>query len=105
MPIISFNIASVDEFQKTNLITNIQFDNYINLKFKISDTMEKKYKTNTIHVPAKYSSKDVFDQSIVVYRIDMKIIGNLYVTVLDSTYDLRVCCLYKGKSIKQGILF
>lgn len=92
-PIISLDIVCVDELHIHNSITNLQFDNYIDLKFKITDTIEEKYEINTICVPEKEGSKSEFDQSIVVYKIDMKTIGHLFVTLTDLTYDLRVSCL------------
>lgn len=94
-PIISLDIVSVDKSHIHNWITYTQFNNYINLKFKINDTIEEKYKMNTIRVPAKERSKHEFDQSIIVYKIDMKTIGHLFVTLANLTYDLRVSCPYK----------
>lgn len=100
LPIISLDIVSVDKSHIHNWITHLKFDNYIDLKFKINDTLEEKYKINTIRVPTKeISSKSEFDQSIIVYRIDMKTIGHLFVTLTNLTYDLRVSCLYKHHTL------
>lgn len=90
MPIISLDIVNVDESQTKNLITHLKFDNFIDLQFKITNTMEENFKMYTIHVPGKNSSILDFDQSVIVYRIDMRNIGNLFITLAGSTYDLRV---------------
>lgn len=95
MPIISLDIVNVDESQTKNLITHSQFDNYIDLKFKITKKSKEEYKIHTIHVPPKNSSILDFDNSIIVFRINMINMGNLFVTLGDSTYDIRVSYLYK----------
>lgn len=81
---------NVDESHIKNLIIHKTFDNYIDLKFDIPNTMEENYKIYTIHVPGNNSSKYEFDKSIIVYRIDMKMVGNVFVTLTNATYNLRV---------------
>lgn len=90
LPIISLDIVSINESHTRNLITHTYFDNYIDLNFKINNTMKEQYKSYTIHVPAEYSIKIDYDISILVFRIDMKSIGNVFITLAQSTYDLSV---------------
>lgn len=94
LPIISLDIVNIDESHTRNLITHTYFDNYIDLNFKINNTMKEQYKLYTIHVPAEHSRKLDYDISILVFRIDMKGIGHIFVTLAQSTYDLSVS-LYK----------
>lgn len=98
LPIISLDIVSVDELHINNLITSTKFDNYIDFKMKITDAMEEQCNMYTIHVPSKNSSKYEFERSIIVHRIDMKIIGNVFVTLDNLTYDLRVSYLHENRN-------
>lgn len=93
-PILSLNILKFDPSNSRNLITGGPFDNYIDMNFKIEKTIKKQYKIQTINLPEKKCTKLEFDISILVYRIDMNNIGNLYVTLSNFTHDLRVSYSY-----------
>lgn len=90
MPIISIDITNIDQLYTNNVITYARFKNYIDLNFKIDKTIKKQYKMYTIRVPEKQCTKLELDKSIMVYRIDMKEIGNLFISIANSTHDLRV---------------
>lgn len=94
-PILSLHILSFDPLNSRNLITSGSFENHIDIHFKIEKPIEKQYKMQTVHFPRKKCTNLEFDISILVYRIDMNNIGNLYVTLSDLTHDLRVSYSYE----------
>lgn len=52
---------------------------------------------HTIQMPQKYSTTIQLDKSILVFRIDMKKISHLFVTLRDSTHELRVSSYDKSE--------
>lgn len=70
------------------MITHDNFDNNIDIHFKINN-LYKQYKTYAIHAPEIINSS-TFEKSISVFRIDMNYVTSICVMIKDSTHDLRV---------------
>jgi len=97
MPIVSLDLLHFDQSKSKNIITYKSFDNYINLNFKKNDTTERQKKNYSVQVLTQNSNSIKSDKNILVYRIDMKNIRELFVTLSDSTHDLRVSYLNEEK--------
>lgn len=95
MPIISIDIINIDQLYINNAISYIRFNNYIDLNFKIDNTIKTQYTMYTIRVPEKPCTKLEFDKSIFVHRIDMKEIGNVFISIANSSHDLHVSNVYE----------
>lgn len=93
MPVVSLDIVRIGNSTPKNIITKNRFESYIDLNFKTNDTMKRSRKRYTIPVHTGNNNDGLeFDKTILVYRIDMQDIGELYVTLSDSTHDIRVSC-------------
>jgi len=101
MPIVSLDLLNFDKSNLKNLITYKYFDNYIDLNFERNETKKKQKRNYTVRVLAQNSNSIHFDKSILVFRIDMKNISELFVTLSDSTHDLRVSYLNEEKHKKK----
>lgn len=74
----------------------------MDLHFKINDSIAREIRNYSIQVLAKSSSDHEFDKHIFVYRIDMRTIGEVFVTLFGSTHDLHVViCKKKKKKLTQ----
>lgn len=72
------------------MLSRERFENYIDLHFEINDTTNIRYNNFRIQMPEKNCSAIQLDKSILVFRIDMKSIGHLYVTLRNLSHELRV---------------
>lgn len=90
MPIVSLDLLNFDESNSKNLMAYKRFDNYIDLTFEKTETKKKQKRNYSVKVLAKNSNSIKFDKNILVFRIDMTNISDIFVTFSDSTYDLRV---------------
>lgn len=97
MPIVSLDLLNFDRSNSKNIITYKRFDNYINLNFKNNDTTERQKQNYSLPVLTQNSNSIKSDRNILVFRIDMKNIKELFVTLSDSTHDLRVSYLNDEK--------
>lgn len=97
MPIVSLDLLNLDKSNLKNVITHKRFDNYINLNFKKNDTTERQKQNYSLPVLTQNSNSIKSDRNILVFRIDMKNIKELFVTLSDSTHDLRVSYLNDEK--------
>lgn len=93
MPIVSLDLLNFDQSNSKNVITYKRFDNYINLNFKKNETTERQKQNYSLPVLTQNSNSIKSDRNILVFRIDMKNIKELFVTLSDSTHDLRVSYL------------
>jgi len=94
MPIVSLELLKFDKSNsKNDVIAYKRFENYINLNFGRNETKKKQKRNYAVRILAQNSNSIKFDKSILVFRIDMKNISELFVTLSDSTYDLRVSYL------------
>lgn len=90
MPIASLDLLNFDKSNSKNVMTYKRFDNYIDLNFREGETKKKQKRNYSVQVLAQNSNSIKFEKNIMVFRIDMKNISELFVTFSDSTYDLRV---------------
>jgi len=90
MPIMSLDFLNFDKSNSKNLMKYKRFDNYIDLTFGKNETKKKQKRNYSVQILAQNSNSIRFDKNILVFRIDMKNISELFVTFSDSTYDLRV---------------
>jgi len=97
MPIVSLDLLNFDLSNSKNVISYKRFDNYINLNFKNNDTTERQKQNYSLPVLTQNSNSIKSDRNILVFRIDMKNIKELFVTLSDSTHDLRVSYLNNEK--------
>ncbi|VVC44103.1 PKD/REJ-like domain,EGF-like, conserved site,EGF-like domain,PLAT/LH2 domain [Cinara cedri] len=92
--IVSFDVLRFNQNNPRELIEYHSFEKPIHLNFKMNKTNMRKPKEYTIWVPSKNCSNLEFDKTLLVYRIDMINIQHLFVTLSDSTHDLRFTWLY-----------
>lgn len=97
MPIVSLDLLNFDRSNSKNVITYKRFDNYINLNFKNNDTTERQKQNYSLPVLTQNSNNIKSDRNILVFRIDMENIKELFVTLSDSTHDLHVSYLNDEK--------
>lgn len=97
MPIVSLDFLNVDRSNSKKVVTYKRFDNYINLNFKNNDTTERQKQNYSLPVLTQNSNSIKSDRNVLVFRIDMKNIKELFVTLSDSTHDLRVSYLNDEK--------
>jgi len=90
---VSLDVSRIDQSNPSNLITHGKFENYIDLQFKINETLKIQKKNYTIRISTHNENNLMLDKLIMVYRIDMTNIGELFVTISDSTHDLRASFL------------
>lgn len=90
---MSLDISRFDHSNPSNLITHGKFENYIDLQFKINESVKIQKKNYTIRISTQTKNNLMLDKLIMVYRIDMTNIGELFVTISDSTHDLRASFL------------
>jgi len=90
MPIASLDLLNVDKSNSKNVMTYKRFDNYIDINFRKVETIKEQKQNYSVQVLEQNSNSIKFDKNILVFRIDMKNISELFVTFSDSTYDLRV---------------
>lgn len=103
MPIVSINILSVDYSNSKNIIAFKQFENNIDLNLKTNDTIKRPYRNYTIPMHTGKMNNIELDKIILVYKIDMQNIGELFVTLSDSTHDLRASYFNRNNYCKQFI--
>lgn len=89
-------MSRIDQYNRRELTTHNKFNKSIDIHFKMNNTKARNPKDYTIWVPSKNCSDAEFDKTILVYRIDMMNIQQIFVTLSGSTHDLRVC-FYKIK--------
>lgn len=91
MPIVSLDILNVGNLHQKNMIAFKQFKNYINLNIKTNETIKRPHTNYSIPIyNGNINNSLEIDKTISVHKIDMQNIGELYVTLSDSTHDLRV---------------
>jgi hypothetical protein len=103
MPIISLNILNVDNSNLKNIETFNQFENNIDFILKTNNTIKRPYKHYTISINTGQNNSIELDKSILVYKIDMQNIGELFVTLSDSTHDLRASYYNENNYFKSFI--
>lgn len=79
-----------DRSNQSDLLTHKKFENYIDLHLRINDTINRQKNNYTIQMSTQNSLGLKFDKTILVYRIDMKDVEELFVTISDLTHDFRV---------------
>lgn len=90
LPIVSLDLLNFDQSNSRNVIKYKHFNNYIDLNFKNTKTITRKKQECSVQILAQNSNCVKCDKYILVYRIDMKNVRELFVTLSDSTHDLRV---------------
>lgn len=93
MPIVSLDLLHFDKSNSKNITTYNSFNNYIDLNFGKNETKKKQTRNYSVQILAQNSNSIKFDKNILVFRVDMKNISELFVTLSDPTYDLRVSYL------------
>lgn len=90
------DVTNFDRSNPIDLRKHKEFENYFDLHFKTTENIHKPLKSYTIQVPAPSSNNLEFDKIIMVCRIDMSNIAELFLTISDSSHDLRVSYLHKN---------
>jgi len=109
MPIVSLDLLNFDKSNSKKIITYKHFNNYIDLNFGRNENKKNQKRNYAVRVLAQNSNSIKFDKSILVFRIDMKNICELFVTLSDSTYDLRVSYLneenHKNTKMNRSLFY
>lgn len=91
---MSLDVSNFNQFNPSNLHKHKEFENYFDLHFKTKTTKQRPRKSYTIKVPASNTNNLDFDKMIMVYRVDMSNIAELFLTISDLSHNLRVSYLY-----------
>lgn len=96
LPIVLLDVTQFDHSNLNNLHKHREFENYFDLHFKTKENIHRPLKSFTIQVPAPNTNNLEFDKIIMVCRIDMSNIAELFLTISDLSHDLRVSYLHKS---------